>query len=497
MADVGIVSSSVFEALAESAPDVIVTIDGHSTILTANAAVERVFGYTPEELIGRRLTTLMPERLRERHDAGLARYRSTGRKGIPWTGVELTGLRKDGSEVPIEISFGEFTDGGGRSIFSGFIRDISERIEQQRRLQAALAELRFQQHQLASVEQAIVATDPSGRVLSWNTHAERLYGLSAAEAIGRTVAELLQPMNEVHGRALELLRAGEKLSWEREVALRDGRRVWVAVSAAPVRDADGNITQIIGVSSDITKRVGLEQQFLQAQKLDAVGRLASGVAHDFNNLLTVIHSHAELLSPAMPPHSQEADDLAGIMKAVERATELTRQLLAFSRPQQASHLLLDVNAVVGDLQKMLRRMINRDVMMHVELGADVLPARVDRGQLEQAIMNLVVNARDAMPDGGDMHISTGSAAVAAPVASRWSVRSGAYVTIAVRDDGIGMTPETRSRIFEPFFTTKPRDKGTGLGLATVYSIVKGAGGFVDVQSAPGAGSTFTIHLPAH
>jgi two-component system cell cycle sensor histidine kinase/response regulator CckA len=499
MADeAALAAQSIFEALAESAPDAIVTIDADSTIISANSAVTRVFGYAPAQLVGQPLTILMPERLRARHQAGLAQYLASGTKHIPWTGVQLPGLRKDGREIPVEISFGEFIDPHGRRVFSGFIRDNSTQVAQQAAIERALADAQLQEQLLASVEQAVVSTDVAGRVLTWNEHAESLYGWSADDAIGHMLTDLLPGEKPEEMKAnMERLRRGERVSYERQVRRRDGELIWIAAIAAPIRDAEGRVTRIVGTSSDISERRRLQAQFLQAQKMDAIGRLAGGVAHDFNNLLTIISAHAEFLNARVEPGSEAHADVREIAKATQRAAVLVRQLLAFSRQQLLEQIPVQVNPIITNLQAMLSRVIGQHITLSVELGDDVPVVLADPGQLEQVVLNLVVNARDAMPDGGTIRIASRRMVVPpVPQPHDEVLPAGSYAAISVTDDGCGMSPGVRSRIFEPFFTTKEPGKGTGLGLATVYGIVKQSLGFIDVRTAPGKGTTFTIYLPA-
>jgi CheY-like chemotaxis protein len=231
--------------------------------------------------------------------------------------------------------------------------------------------------------------------------------------------------------------------------------------------------------------------------MEAVGRLAGGVAHDFNNLLTVMRANAEFLSQLLPVNGQEREDIDAITKSVDRASALTRQLLAFSRQQVMQPAIVEPNEIVADLEKMLSRLIGEDIDLRIDLGVDVPVVRVDPGQLEQAIVNLIVNARDAMPFGGPLRITTSTLKVtAAAAAAHGVVDEGSYAAISVNDSGTGMSPAVRARIFEPFFTTKEIGLGTGLGLASVYGMVKQFGGFIDVDSVEGEGSTFTIALPA-
>ena len=497
--DVATPSASLFEALAESAPDAIVTIDADSTILSANQAVRRVFGYEPDDLIGERLTVLIPAHLRERHEAGMSRYLRTGEKRIPWTGVRLEGLRQSGEHIPIEISFGEFIDASGRRVFSGFIRDVTEQVRQQQALESAREDLQLQTKLLAAVEQAVISTSPDGTVLTWNHHAEQVYGYPADRAVGRNLRDLLDPMREFEDAdpPIKRLRAGERTTYQRRVRRGDGTMIWVSVVAAPMFDDTGNVTRMVGTSVDITERHQLEEQLRQAQKMDAVGRLAGGVAHDFNNLLTVILANSELAATAVPPGSEVAADIAEITRAATRGAALSRQLLVFSRSDTPAARPVDLNVVVAELATMLRRLIGADIDMRLELGSDVPSIAHDVGQLEQVITNLVVNARDAMPAGGALTISTRKLHLDAPRSvAAGNAMPGLYAGVVVRDTGHGMSEGTRKRIFEPFFSTKAPTKGTGLGLATVYGIVTQSRGFIEVHSTIEVGSEFAVYLPA-
>ena len=503
--DVVLPPTSLFEALAESAPDAILTVDSSSTILSANSAVRRIFGREPADLIGQSLLVLIPERLHKRHLEGMTRYVATGTKRLKWTGgTRLSGLRADGTEIPIEVSFGEFVDARGQRLFSGFIRDVSEQVESQRRLDIARADLNLHAQMLAAVEQAIISTDPSGTVLTWNRHAETVYGWTEAQALGKKLRELLDPASEFvndDNVSFKQLYAGERVAYQREIRRSDGERRWVSVVAAPMFDDTGTVSRFVGISVDITDRIALQKQLQEAQKLDAVGRLAGGVAHDFNNLLTVIVANTELAAASLPAGSDAAADLAEVSKAAMRGATLSKQLLTFSRREPVETSKLDVNTVVADVAGMLKRVIGEDIAIQVRASPDTPAVIANHGQLEQAVTNLVINARDAMPLGGTVTIETRCVrAHEIPSAVSGSRDRGVvpatYAGIIVRDTGHGMAESVRARVFEPFFTTKAPGKGTGLGLATVYGIVKGAGGVVDVSSTVGEGSTFTIYIPA-
>jgi two-component system, cell cycle sensor histidine kinase and response regulator CckA len=278
---------------------------------------------------------------------------------------------------------------------------------------------------------------------------------------------------------------------------KDGSEYWVELNIVPVADTQGHFTHMISVQREVTERRQLEEQLRQSQKMDAVGQLAGGVAHDFNNILVVITGYSELLLErhleANHPWRREIEQ---IQKAGERAAALTRQLLAFSRKQIFQLEVHNLNEIVTDIETMLRRLIGEDIGLTTVLDPALATVKADRGQIEQVLLNLVVNARDAMPQGGKLTIETANAELDQAYALRHlDVKPGAYVMLAVSDTGIGMSAETQVRIFEPFFTTKEPGKGTGLGLATVYGIVKQSGGTLWVYSEPGHGTTFKIYLP--
>ncbi|MET0594237.1 MAG: ATP-binding protein, partial [Polyangiaceae bacterium] len=283
---------------------------------------------------------------------------------------------------------------------------------------------------------------------------------------------------------------------ELEIITAKGARIWARAVGHAERGPDGTISRVTGAIQDVSERRRLEQQLNQAQKMEAIGQLAGSVAHDFNNLLSVILSYALLTQESLKPGDPLLPDIEEIFKAAERASDLTRQLLAFSRQQMRAPRVVDLNAVVGGMQKMLRRVVGDDVNMSLLNGTNLGKVMADPGQIEQVVMNLVVNARDAMPSGGNITIETLNADIDEPyAATHHNVTPGPYVLLAVTDTGVGMNAETRARVFEPFFTTKEMGKGTGLGLATVWGIVQQSGGHVWVYSEPGRGTTFKLYFP--
>ncbi len=343
----------------------------------------------------------------------------------------------------------------------------------------------------------IFALSPEGTIASLNPAFETITGLRREEWVGQPFERLVHP--EDLPLALELLgrvvRGELRPASQFRVRTAKGDYRVGEFSATPQLH-EGRLVGILGIGRDVTERVQLEQQLRQAQKMEAVGRLAGGIAHDFNNILTAITGYADLLLEdlgATDPRRQDADE---IHKAADRAAGLTRQLLAFSRQQVLQPTVLEVNKLVSDLEKMLRRLLGEDVELGTRLAPTTGRVKADPGQLEQVIMNLAVNARDAMPNGGKLTLETGNVDLdGAYAADHYPARAGPFVMLAVSDTGIGMSEETQVHMFEPFFTTKEKGKGTGLGLATVYGIIKQSGGFIWVYSEVGHGTTFKLYLP--
>jgi PAS domain S-box-containing protein len=343
----------------------------------------------------------------------------------------------------------------------------------------------------------IVTTDVRGHVTYFSPRAEELLGYRAAEVVGRPVAEFQRGGHESARTLMRRLREeGRIREHETEILARDGRWVECRFSLALLRDAAGTTIGALAILEDTSERKRLEAQLRQAQKMEAVGRLAGGIAHDFNNLLAVIMGHSDLIKSVLRKGDALGHDVEQIRRASERAATLTRQLLAFSRRQFLQPQVIDVNTLVGNLATMLHRLIGEDIQLELRLDPQAGRVSADPGQLEQVVMNLTVNARDAMPQGGQLTLETGPAMLdQAFVIEHPGSSAGAHVRLSIHDTGCGMSPDVLSHLFEPFFTTKEPGRGTGLGLSTVYGIVKQHRGYIDVQSTPGQGSTFAVYLP--
>ena len=347
---------------------------------------------------------------------------------------------------------------------------------------------------IQSAPLAIYTLGPAGTVLTWNAAAERLYGWSAEEVLGGSLptapeGEQLILRNEVlGGHAL----TGMEVTRRRK----DGSSITINLTLAPLHGPGGSVVGVLAIAADLTALRQLEVQYRQAQKVEAIGQLAGGIAHDFNNILAAILSTTQVLLRDLPRGVRVREDVEDIAASARRAAGLTRQLLAFSRRQVLELKSLDLNGLVHDQERMLRRLITEQIQLRTELAANLGTIRADASQLEQVLMNLVVNARDAMPLGGTITIATENVTVERLyLENRVPLQPGPYVVLSVVDTGVGMDAKTRARLFEPFFTTKETGKGTGLGLATVYGIVKQTGGYILVESEPHNGATFKIYLP--
>jgi len=388
---------------------------------------------------------------------------------------------------------------------SGMVRrDLSRRAEVEEALREARDRLEQRVNERTAELTAVIETSPlaisaidsQGNILLWNRAAERMFGWTREEMIGKPYQQTDGGDRRIYRDVFErVAKGGPVIGYETRGKKKDGTTIDVAIYSAPLSRNDGDSSGVLAVIADLTEQKRLQDRLRQSQKMEAVGKLAGGIAHDFNNLLTAITGYTDLLFIRLPGDIGKRE-LSEIRKASDRAASLTRQLLAFSRQQVLQPKVISVNEVVGNLTSMLSRLIGEDVELVTGLGEGLGRVKADPFQLEQVLMNLAVNARDAMPRGGKLTIETANVILDDHYArSHPDVAPGRYVMIAVSDTGMGMDSETRSRIFEPFFTTKELGKGTGLGLSTVYGIVKQSQGHMWVYSEPGQGATFKVYLP--
>jgi PAS domain S-box-containing protein len=465
----------------EATSDGFVALDADWRYTYVNAHAGRMFGRDPESLIGKHIWTEFPEgRGQPFHLA----YERAVREATP--------LEIEAFYPPFERWFENriFPYAGGVAIF---FQDVTERRTAEDRLRESEQRYRslFDHH-----PDAIYSFDAHGRFVSANAACEGLTGYTMDELLGKPFAPLVVP--EDRERATEHFRlamSGSATSYEETIIHKSGRRVEIAITKLPIVVA-GEVVGIYGIAKDLTARRELESRLQQAERMQAVGRLAAGVAHDFNNVLTVIQSCADLLARAIPPNAQHLADLGEIQNAARRARDLTQQLLAFSRKQLLKPQRLDLSEQVATFVGTLRRVLGSGIAIETDLAGDAWPVSADPGQIERVLMNLGLNARDAMPNGGTLRVRTENVVIdRSSVDDYAGLDPGHYVRVVVEDTGTGIDPLVLTHIFEPFVTTKAHGLGTGLGLSTAYGIVEQSGGAIHVTSTPGRGSSFWVYLP--
>lgn len=493
-------SEARLRMLVDNISDIVAVISADRRFRYISPAVERVLGYGIEEVEGR-----SPLEFVHPNDAGYLAQRMASRlrgEGDPDRLTEVQFRHRDGSWRILQVRGRWHGHEPGDPVIVLTARDVTERRrseEELRRQRAYFARL------FEGAPEAIVLLDEMDRVQRVNKEFCRLFGFVPEEALGREVSELVVPEElALEARALsERAARGERVGLETVRRRKDGVLVPVSILAVPVEFEDGT-THIYGIYRDASAQKRAEQalaeseaQLRHAQKMEAVGRLAGGVAHDFNNVLTAIQGYAQLLLDGLSRSDPRREDAEEVWRSAARATGLTRQLLAFSRKQILKPEAVDLNAIVVGLDKLLRQLIGEEIGFETALPRGLDQVTADPGQIEQVLMNLVLNARDAMPGGGRLTIATRNVELAEEYAARFSypVQPGGYVLLEVRDTGTGIAPEIEDRIFEPFFTTKEPGRGTGLGLSTVFGIVKQSGGYIWVESAVGEGTTVRVYLP--
>jgi len=482
-------SEEKYRNLINTANDAILVIDAETRlILEANSKASEMLGVPERQLAGMPEARLYPDR-----GSDQPRVFLTPQTEATARGRELELQRADGTAVPVEVS-ASATELGGRPAILGIFRDIRDRLEAAAVLRRS--EQRFT-HLIQNLSDVITVLDADGTILYQSPSIERVTGYPPAELVGKNLLLFVHAQDTASVRAAleQVVAKNGTASREFRLRHRDGSWVWLESVADNLLDDDA-VGGIVVTSRDASGRRALEEQVRQSQKMEAVGRLAGGIAHDFNNLLMVIRGYAEIVLQQTESNPTLRKSVETIVRTTESAANLTRQLLSFSRKHVFSPQVLDLNSLVREMSEMLLGVLPEEMDFVVQLDPDAGCVNADRGQIEQVIMNLVVNARDAMRQGGRLTVATAPIAADPGRTSRSSaLPAGDCVMLAVSDTGVGMDAETQSRIFEPFFTTKGKDKGTGLGLSVVYNIVRGSGGHVRVGSEPGRGSTFQVFLP--
>jgi PAS domain S-box-containing protein len=480
-------SEARYRRIVETANEGIWMTDAAWETAYVNRVMAGLMGYRVQDMVGRSFLDFVFEDDRDHVRQALA----PGREG-PREPAELRLRRKGGAEIWVTASSAPvLRDSGEVEGLLVMCTDVTAR----RRAAAERARLHSAVEQAA---EAIMMTKRDGTIVYVNPAWQRLTGYSSSEVLGRTPRLLKADVQDprVYKELWETILSGGV--WRGEITNRNKSGALYAweETITPVRDEDGRISEFIAFGQDTSDRRDLEARLRQSQKMEAVGRLAGGIAHDFNNLLTVITGYSERLLVGLPDEDPLRKGAEAIKRSADRAASLTQQLLAFSRRQIMAPKVLDLNSVVANMQKMLQRLIGEDVELVTRAGADLGRVKADPNQIEQVLMNLAVNSRDAMPRGGTLIIETANLLIDKGFAARHvGVQPGPSVMLSVTDTGCGMDDDTLSHLFEPFFTTKEQGKGTGLGLSTTYGIVKQSGGYIWVESQVGAGTTVRIYLP--
>lgn len=483
-------SDARFRRLVESNMIGIIIADLHGKVLDANGAFLDLVGYTREDLIAGNVHwgRMTPEEYRPLYTKAMEEVKTSG-VATPW---QKEYIRKDGSRAPVLVGAALLED--SEDVCIAFVLDLAA----SKLAEDALREGEERYRDLIEGTHDLVqSVAPDGHFLFVNRAWKETLGYSDSDLLGITLFDIIEPDSRAHCHEIfSKLLAGEPVdNMQVTLLAKDGKPILLE-GAATARHIGERVVATQAFFRNITEKRHLEDQFRQSQKMEAIGRLAGGVAHDFNNLLTAIIGYSQLALGRLHREDPMRKEIEEIERAGQRAAGLTNQLLAFSRRQVLQPQVLDLNAVVADIAKMLERLIGEDVVLATSLAPNIGFVKADRGQIEQIIMNLAVNSRDAMPDGGKLTIETFNADLdESYTAEHINARPGPHVVLAISDNGSGIDKETQSNIFEPFFTTKEQGKGTGLGLSTVFGIVNQSGGHIGLYSEPGKGTTFKVYLP--
>ena len=492
-------TDSRFELLIQSVTDyAIYMLDPDGRVASWNAGARRFKGYEADEIIGEHFSRFYTPEERAQDVPRIA-LETADREGR----FEAEGwrVRKDGSCFWANVVIDPIRDPAGQVVgYAKVTRDLTEKRAAQEELRAS--EERFRMLVQSVTDYAIYMLDPEGRVSSWNAGAERFKGYLADEIMGEHFSRFYTEEDREAGVpriALETAEREGRFEAEGWRVRKDGTRFWASVIIDPIRDDNGELVGFAKVTRDLSDKRAIEEQLRQSQKMEAVGQLTGGLAHDFNNLLTGISGSIEMMQMRLTQGRTADFDryFMAAQGAVKRAAALTHRLLAFSRRQTLDPKPTSVNRLLGDLEELVRRTVGPSVQVEVVGASGLWPTLVDPNQLENAVLNLCINARDAMPDGGKLTIETANKWIDQRASRSHDLPVGQYISVCVTDTGVGMTPEVVSKAFEPFYTTKPLGEGTGLGLSMIYGFARQSGGQVRIYSEVGQGTTACIYLPRH
>lgn len=492
-------TGSKFELLVQSVTDyAIYMLDLEGRVSSWNEGARRFKGYEADEIIGEHFSRFYTPEEREQQIPRMA-LETAEREGR----FEAEGwrVRKDGSRFWANVVIDPIRDSAGQLVgFAKVTRDLTEKKAAEEELRAS--EERFRMLVQSVTDYAIYMLDPKGRVSSWNAGAERFKGYRADEIIGEHFSRFYTEEEREAGvprLALETAEREGRFEAEGWRVRKDGSRFWATVIIDPIRNDDGELIGFAKVTRDLSEKRAIEEQLRQSQKMEAVGQLTGGLAHDFNNLLTGISGSLEMMQIRMAQGRTVEFDryFMAAQGAVKRAAALTHRLLAFSRRQTLDPKPTNVNRLMSGLEELVRRTVGPGVHVEVVGASGLWPILVDQNQLENAVLNLCINARDAMPEGGKLTIETANKWIDERAARRHDLPVGQYISVCVTDTGVGMTSEVIGKAFDPFFTTKPIGEGTGLGLSMIYGFARQSGGQVRIYSEVGQGTTMCLYLPRH
>ena len=484
-------SGHYYRSLLNQMNEQVIVIDKGYRITDVNESFLRHRGFQREQIIGKPCYKVLHHNEHPCHESG----QPCTMERVLTTGHSITEqqqqISKDGVESWYNISTSPMTNS------SGEIVSIIESSHDVTELMRAQEEINKLSTAIEQIPISVVLTNINGNIEYVNPHFSKVAGYAREEVMGQNprILKSGEQPQDFYENLWQTITAGKVWHGEFRNKKKDGALFWEEATIGPVLNDQGAITHFLAVKEDVTEKKRLNQELNQAQKMEAIGRLAGGVAHDFNNLLTVINGYSEMALAKLGPSNPTANYIKQIAQAGKKAGSLTQQLLAFSRKQVMQPRVLNPNQTILDMGKMLQRLIGENINLQFDLADDLPFIEADPAQLDQVIINLAVNARDAMPEGGDLVIATNAALHGQAQAEGTTINGRDCVRISVSDSGVGMDEETKSKIFEPFFTTKEKGKGTGLGLATIHGIVNQNGWHIEVASAPGKGSTFQIYIP--